>query len=304
MNKKKITLTEPYGGYGVIRCTISWGRVDPRRLATLPSQDDGMVRRRGFIATTVGILAAGCSQPIRGDPDSPTPTTDGGSTPEDGSTSPSPTSERSLAVRSATVQSAVIYRTSPDSAAVRPPERAQFLLLDVSATAPDPPDLDAFSLRIDSGPFAPRAVSKSGRSVHVDGEVAAPYTKGQGDGWIAFDLPRVDAEEATLRLQDDDGTLREEVPRETVGALASAADFEVRDASYRDCTLSVDVRNTGDADGTFRAAFNGSGTGYFFKPVRFAVAAGDRRSWEHCYDLDVSDYELVWSDGRERFSGE
>lgn len=262
------------------------------------------VSRRQVLATGAGMLAAGCTEATPDDTDSPSPSPTEDS-PSNGETpSPTPTPNPSLTIRSSSVQSAVIYRISPDSAAVSAPERAQMLLLDVSSDTRDSPDRDEFSLAVGSRTFAPRAVSESGRSIYVGGEAVSPYTSSAGRGWLAFDLPRIDDQSASLRLRTGEGTLREDVPAETVASLASVAKFEVHDVTYRDCSLSLDIENTGDADGTFRAAFNGSGSGYFYKPVRIEVAAGDRDSWERCYDLEASEYELLWAGGSEEFSGD
>lgn len=235
------------------------------------------MRRRQVLAA-VPLLAgfAGCSgdsnRPSDGTADRTVMgTTDGPMTEatgrtETGTTDRTPTSSASGTVTGTPgrtpadtlVRANYRYRFYADSFRVASPERDQFAFV-------RPPDV--------AGEPAPESVSITvgDRVYQPIPNIATPplmpnidhiYTAAEPRGWLAFDLPTLDAERGSLVV---DGT-RYPLPDDALSSLSAVPSFAVESVAVPDSVptggtieLTVTVTNEGARDGLFLAGFQHSG---------------------------------------------
>jgi len=235
------------------------------------------MRRRRFLASvalTAGVT--GCTretspgsdtpQPSSPTPpdESPTPTTAQSVT---GTATPSSTADRTptsqptpttIPETSVVVSPAYRHRFYADAFRVVQPDRAQFAFVQVPhASEGEPPS--AFELVVGEGRFDPDV--PAGGPPLMPG-VETLYTAAEPSGWLAFDVPLVGADHASILGPERQYTF----PQKDVPDFATAPEFVVESVSAPDrvgvgdpIELTVEVRNDGDRDGVFLAGFQHSG---------------------------------------------
>jgi hypothetical protein len=266
-----------------------------------------MVRtRRALLVAAAGLLGAGCTAPVdESGPGAPTGTTTSppaertptgsGTSTGTATATPTPPPDVTLAAVRATP---TLVRLHTDYLDVYGDADEQFVVA-TAETGPgvDGPAPDDYALRVD------------GETVGVlDGLRDGPafYEAFRLDGgarrWLAFPLPKpLEAERVAVTWPGGELALSD-------AALARLAlpptSFEVRAFSAPEAValdepapLSVTVANVGDADGTFVAGLNRSGTAIPHQPetvARLAVPAGGTATWE---------YEVPGEGRREELAG-
>lgn len=237
------------------------------------------MRRRQFLATAaLAAGLAGCPVPIGG------PAT----------TAPSP---------DVTLRSALRYVVNNDAVGVAPPEAAQFAFVRSPSAATGRP-LEDFALELDDREFAPRS-SIPGFQL-LTPRVGQVYVDANRSGWLAFDVPTVDAASGALVA---DGT-RYPLPADSLPRFAAAPDLVPESvatpgtvAPEGNYAVRVTVSNDGGREGTFLAGFQRNG---LFRTVEVAVPAGGTEAVTRRLEVlaDAGQEEVVrfvWAGGRETY---
>lgn len=287
------------------------------------------MRRRSFLAlcgvATAGL--AGCSQSPQQAESSPAPTTtesNDGATVDSTTRSTTASQTPSLTAEVDALQPAVVTQATADSIDVRSGETAQFLYLNVRATAGDPPERDALRLRFDDELHAPAARDRP--LWRTSDDPTARYSATSGRGWVLFELPATgDASDLALVHAESGGEYPvASAPSHNVdGRLAAPSpslslDLSVADAVEQGATptLSFTVTNDGSRDATFVGALNRSGPRVPVTPVAAVterVPPGEPTSFEVTDSVavdapsdEVGDgepdlhYDLYWTGGSEQ----
>lgn len=227
-----------------------------------------MRRRQVLAAVPMAVGFAGCSSGPSDSNTARSPT----ETPEPTST-PSPTPEPTPA--RVVFGSALRYVAGMDSLNLSPPSRAQFVFVQSDGFDYEQPS-DAYELVLGEQRFSP-LLSVPGRRLRVP-DVGQPYSMEDQSGWLVFDLPLIDADTGSLRLNGTEFP----IPADRLLSFAAAPSFDVQSVSVPDSvapdeaiTVTVEVANQGDRDGEFLAAIQQSGlpTG-----VEISVPAGEART--------------------------
>lgn len=236
--------------------------------------------RRQFLATTA--LAAG----LAGCPT--------GSVPIGGpaTTAPSP---------DVTLRSALRYVVDNDAVGVAAPEAAQFAFVRPPPGAVGEPPGD-FALELGDREFAPRS-SIPGFQLLTPG-VGQVYVDAKRSGWLAFDVPTVEAASSALVA---DGT-RYPLPADSLPRFAAAPDLAPESVATPETVapegnyeVRVTVSNDGGREGTFLAGFQRGG---LFRTVEVAVPAGGTEAVTRRLEVlaDAGQEEavrFVWAGGYE-----
>lgn len=182
-----------------------------------------------------------------------------------------PNSATDSVTANVTLRSAIRYVMNDDAIGVDPPEGDQFAFVYPPGPGSDLSP-DAFGLELGDRRFAPRATIP-GFTLHTPG-VGEAYTEGDRSGWLVFDVTRVDADDGAL-VQD--GT-RTPLPEDSLPSFAAAPDFSLESVSVPDAvsadefiSVTVDVANDGDREGTFLAGIQRDGV---FETVEATVRTG------------------------------
>lgn len=274
-----------------------------------------MNRRRLVLSTGAVLFGAGCTTKESTGSDGPpassptatatsteSPQQTASSSPEqadatpDGETdTPGSESTPQSASEGISLQSALVYRTHPDAAAVAGPDNAQFLLVRVFLDGESPPSESEFSLHIGDQTFPPADVS--GTRFEGSGETRRRYQQDRGSGWLVFDLPRITPQDASVRLTANGQSVREEIPVAS-SRLAESPSFKVREVTIQNGCLSLEVENTGERAGRFYGVFNGSGSAFYYSVVQVEVARDGTVNRRKCYS-EAEEYEFQWATGSE-----
>ncbi|MHB9288273.1 hypothetical protein ACKVMT_14690 [Halobacteriales archaeon Cl-PHB] len=246
-----------------------------------------MKRRTYLISAATLVATTGClgtsSDGTSGDGGTPTDEDDG---------TPTPTPSQVLFGPTA-VQPGYITRSTPDSIGVLE-DAGQYLLAKASHQDGQVPKRSAFELQIGDETVTPEEL----RTLYVDGEYPLVYDQSETSGWLVFGVPEgVSADAATVTWPG--GEWR--VPSDLVESLtkqpaAFEVTFEAPDTVTADetPTLTMEVTNPSDVDGTFVYAMNRVGPAIAYTPVRGAaidVGAGKTvtKTWEgKAPDADAS----------------
>jgi len=203
--------------------------------------------RRGILVAAT-LLAAGCTT---GDPGTTTTTT---------TTSPTTTTTGAVTVQDVTVQPEVVALSSPDAISTSAGLSEQYVIATVTAATPTP-DAAAFTVEAAGQSHAPDPdVGGMGGQLWPRRE---PYGD-DADGWLAFTVPNpLETESATLTWPGGSHQL----PTAALRTLARPpTNFAIQSfvapeaiVTGQDATLTLEIENTGDADGTWVGALNRSG---------------------------------------------
>jgi hypothetical protein len=273
------------------------------------------MRRRRFLAAAglATVPLAGC--PSRSEP------ADGTATPTASPTTTSPAPELSVAAELDSLQPAVVT-LYVDSIDVDAEPGRQYLFLEVTVDAGDPPRREDLRVRFDGDRHDPASVDRLWRAYSEDD---GRYDSERGEGWILFDLP-ASGDASGVALGDAstgaewpitgqastnfDGRLASPTPPLSV-ELAGPAQVGLGTQP----TVTLTVTNEGDRDGTFVGGLNRVGPAVPYAPVeaiRRVVPPGepttvevtDEMRLEHPSDDELGDgtpdvtYRLQWTGER------
>jgi hypothetical protein len=271
------------------------GRTDDETASPPPRGDGGRTTagRRRFLAAgaaTGAAALAGCLGRVPGE-EGPG---DGG--PDGGTPTPLAMGERadvdggSATLSNPRVQRTYVYDNGVWQT-VRGDGDAQYLLVDVATTGFERPFASWLDVVLDGTSLDAEAAATGG-----DAEVAA--------GTVALTVPVQSADAGTVRWTEGDGAAWT-LPDHALAALASAAEFDVTGATFhRGDGLSVEVRNDGDRDGTFRLRAAPSNAYDISSVHEVAVPAGDTATLRAALDELAGltpapgvELELSWGTG-------
>jgi hypothetical protein len=227
------------------------------------------MRRRQFLASVpLAAGLAGCGQ-LSG-PSSETPQDSVGSETPDESTGSqtlatgagdgprSPRTATPVSETAAVVRPAYRHRFSADAFRFVRPDRAQFLFASVPAASTDQYP-SSFELAVGDRRFEVADIDSGPPHMLRMEEL---HTVREPSGWVGFDVPRVEADEATLVGPNHEYRL----PPEAVADLSGVPDLVVESVSAPDRVASdgaarveVTVRNAGDRRGVFLGGFQRGG---------------------------------------------
>mgnify|MGYP002125301186 FL=1 len=160
---------------------------------------------------------------------------------------------------------------------------AQALFLRVAASGENAPSADSFSLAPGDHPRVRERFPRPGfRSL------PQPYT-GDGEGWVAFELPAPFAPETApkVEIETESGTLSWALPDGVLAALDTKPPsftrraFDAPDSlsTGEESVVAVEIENTGGA-ATFRGGVEQAGVVYAPELLAFDVPAGETRRIE------------------------
>ncbi|WP_338741408.1 hypothetical protein [Haloplanus salilacus] len=264
--------------------------------------------RRAFL-TSIGAAAAGLAGCLDGGSSgSPTrtPTVTPTDTPvDDAVTLGDPVSLDGVTVTVSDLVAAhsVRYLSAPDAVDVLPTTDDQFVFVDVSVDsgASSPPR--RFGLVVDDTSYDP-GIEYLGPA-RVDAPVTGRrYSESNLQGFLGFRVPApLDAESVAviltshgpertdMRPEPDDIVARWIVPSSSAAPLRSpppvfSATVDVPDAvpAAEPIPVTLDVTNTGDGPGVFRAAINHQGPRYGVTGIDRSLAAGESTTHETTVD--------------------
>lgn len=204
------------------------------------------MRRRRFLAALPAATAlAGCSGDDAGQP------------------TVSTTGERtttSTASVSLTLRASFRHVINDDGIRVVSPDRDQFAFIAPPATETELAP-DRFTLALGQDRFDPRVIKTRGNPTWTPG-VDSLYTSERTGGMLAFDVPSVEVDAASLLVNDATHPI-EAADRER---LASAPDLTLESVSVPDSVdrdepieLGITVGNDGDREGLYLAGFRSGG---------------------------------------------
>ncbi|MFC5369125.1 hypothetical protein [Salinirubrum litoreum] len=250
------------------------------------------MRRRALLVGCAGTLGglAGC---LTGGRDDPAGATDQSETPRptDRATA-TPTPSPSVSASLISLQPAVVTFVT-DSITVSG-ETSQYLFVAVDVEDGEPPAVDEFTFWFAGAEAPPLEPQGSYWSDYNPG--ATRYSRKQGEGWLAFDLPATgDASGAALRWPGGEWTPPQAL-RERLSAPAPPLSLEwsVPETAelYTTPTLGFTVTNTGELDGRFVAALNRIGPRVAYAPITSVsrrIPAGETLRFEVTDRFDLDD---------------
>ncbi len=270
------------------------------------------MRRRRFLTTAVAGVGAvgGCLNQS----DSEAATT-GPAGSSNGDESPEEQRETAgAAIDDVTVAPEIVVLDSPDSIGTLGERGDQFLLASAASTGDGSPDCDEFALETGGETYG-SVDAVDGRRVTQLWNVEERGTLYGDDqaGWLLFQCPKpLDADDAAITWPGGEYALDDGVAAELARPTTT---FEVVEyggpetiAVGEEIPITLTVRNTGDADGTFVGGLNIAGGRVAHAPetaVRLEVPAGETATWSYEHpDGDHMSFILNWRAGRRTYETE
>lgn len=242
------------------------------------------MRRREVLALWGGgfVSLAGCLSGRS------TPGTDGSTSPDTDTTSPTATPpDVELTVELDALQPVLVV-LNVDYLDLRSTSSSQYLYLRISAPADPPPARSDLSFRFDGESHAPLGSEEMPRVYRRSSSESAPqYEADGGSGWILFELPATgDASDAALVWPGGEWRPDEQLRRRLAASFPplSVEQWQVEPtvALGGQTTFGVAVKNAGDVPGRFVGAVNAEGwlPPRPVAPVSRLIPPGETVTWE------------------------